>query len=39
MRERAQQLNGAIEIANLLQGGARVSLVFPADKNERMRAE
>ncbi|MBE0625618.1 MAG: GAF domain-containing protein [Burkholderiales bacterium] len=30
MRERAQRLNGAIEIVNLPQGGARVSLVFPA---------
>lgn len=30
MRERAQRLNGAIEIANLPQGGARVRLVFPA---------
>jgi two-component system nitrate/nitrite sensor histidine kinase NarX len=29
MRERAQRLNGAIEIVNLPQGGARVSLVFP----------
>ena len=32
MRERAQRLNGAIEIANLPQGGARVSLVFPAQR-------
>ena len=38
MRERAQQLNGSIEIANLAPGGARVSLVFPADKSERGRA-
>ena len=30
MRERAQRLNGAIQIVNLPQGGARVSLVFPA---------
>src|SRR5487761_2325526 len=30
MRERAQRLNGSIEIVNLPQGGARVSLVFPA---------
>ncbi len=30
MRERAQRLNGTIEITNLPQGGARVSLVFPA---------
>jgi two-component system nitrate/nitrite sensor histidine kinase NarX len=30
MRERAQRLNGAIEISNLPQGGARVSLVFAA---------
>ena len=30
MRERAQRLNGAIEIVNLPQGGARVRLVFPA---------
>jgi two-component system nitrate/nitrite sensor histidine kinase NarX len=29
MRERAQRLGGAIEIVNLPQGGARVSLVFP----------
>ncbi len=32
MRERAQRLNGAIEIANLPQGGARVRLVFPAQR-------
>lgn len=32
MRERAQRLNGAIEIVNLPQGGARVSLVFPAQR-------
>jgi len=32
MRERAQRLNGAIEIVNLPQGGARVSLVFPAER-------
>ena len=30
MRERAQRLNGTIEISNLPQGGARVSLVFSA---------
>jgi two-component system nitrate/nitrite sensor histidine kinase NarX len=30
MRERAQQLDGRIEISNLPQGGARVSLVFSA---------
>jgi two-component system, NarL family, nitrate/nitrite sensor histidine kinase NarX len=30
MRERAQRLNGTIEIVNLPQGGARVTLVFPA---------
>jgi two-component system nitrate/nitrite sensor histidine kinase NarX len=30
MRERAQQLEGRIEISNLPQGGARVSLVFSA---------
>jgi two-component system nitrate/nitrite sensor histidine kinase NarX len=30
MRERAQRLNGALEIVNLPQGGARVRLVFPA---------
>lgn len=35
MRERAQQLNGSIAIANLPQGGARVSLVFPAARSER----
>jgi len=29
MRERAQQLNGSIEIANLPEGGARVRLTFP----------
>jgi two-component system, NarL family, nitrate/nitrite sensor histidine kinase NarX len=29
MRERAQQLNGTIEIANLPEGGARVRLSFP----------
>ena len=29
MRERAQQLNGTIEIANLPEGGARVRLAFP----------
>ncbi len=29
IRERAQQLNGTIEIANLPQGGARVRLAFP----------
>lgn len=33
MRERAQQLNGAIEITNLPQGGARVRLVFPARRS------
>jgi two-component system, NarL family, nitrate/nitrite sensor histidine kinase NarX len=32
MRERAQRLNGAIEIVNLPKGGARVSLVFPAQR-------
>ena len=32
MRERAQRLDGAIEIINLPQGGARVSLVFPAQR-------
>lgn len=32
MRERAQRLNGTIEIVNLPQGGARVSLVFPAER-------
>ena len=32
MRERAQRLNGTIEIVNLPQGGARVSLVFPAQR-------
>jgi two-component system nitrate/nitrite sensor histidine kinase NarX len=32
MRERAQRLNGAIEIVNLPQGGARVSQVFPAQR-------
>jgi two-component system nitrate/nitrite sensor histidine kinase NarX len=32
MRERAQRLNGTIEIVNLPRGGARVSLVFPAQK-------
>lgn len=32
MRERAQRLNGAIEIVNLPLGGARVSLVFPAQR-------
>jgi two-component system nitrate/nitrite sensor histidine kinase NarX len=32
MRERAQRLNGSIEIVNLPQGGARVSLVFPAQR-------
>ena len=32
MRERAQRLNGSIEIVNLAQGGARVSLVFPAQR-------
>ena len=37
MRERAQQLNGAIAIANVEGGGARVSLVFPADKSQRVR--
>ena len=30
--ERAQRLNGTIEIVNLPRGGARVSLVFPAQK-------
>ncbi len=30
MRERAQRLNGRIEISNLPQGGARVSLAFSA---------
>ena len=30
MRERAQRLDGRIEISNLPQGGARVSLVFSA---------
>ena len=30
MRERAEHLDGHIEIANLPQGGARVRLVFPA---------
>lgn len=30
MRERAQRLSGRLEIANLPQGGARVTLVFPA---------
>ncbi len=29
MRERAQQLHGTIEIANLPEGGARVRLAFP----------
>jgi len=38
MRERAQQLNGAIAIANIERGGASVSLVFPADKSQRVRA-
>jgi two-component system nitrate/nitrite sensor histidine kinase NarX len=32
LRERAQRLNGAIEIVNLAQGGARVTLVFPAQR-------
>ena len=35
MRERAQQLNGTIEIANLVRGGGRVSLVFPVDPGAR----
>ena len=33
MRERAQRLSGAIEITNLPQGGARVTLVFPARRD------
>ena len=32
MRERAQHLDGRIEISNLPQGGARVSLVFSAQR-------
>jgi two-component system nitrate/nitrite sensor histidine kinase NarX len=32
MRERAQRLSGSIEIVNLPQGGARVSLVFPVQR-------
>jgi len=32
MRERAQRLDGRIEISNLPQGGARVSLVFSAQR-------
>ena len=32
MRERAQHLDGRIEISNLPQGGARVSLVFSAPR-------
>jgi nitrate/nitrite-specific signal transduction histidine kinase len=32
MRERAQRLDGRIEISNLPQGGARVSLVFAAQR-------
>jgi two-component system nitrate/nitrite sensor histidine kinase NarX len=32
MRERAQRLDGAIEISNLPEGGARVSLVFSAKR-------
>ncbi len=35
MRERAQRLNGAIEIVNLPEGGARVSLVFPAQRDTK----
>ena len=35
MRERAQQLAGRIEIANLPGGGARVRLAFPADPAAR----
>jgi two-component system nitrate/nitrite sensor histidine kinase NarX len=35
MRERAQRLNGRIEIANLPDRGARVRLVFPADPAQR----
>jgi nitrate/nitrite-specific signal transduction histidine kinase len=35
MRERAQRLNGAIQIVNLPQGGARVSLVFPARREAK----
>jgi two-component system nitrate/nitrite sensor histidine kinase NarX len=36
MRERAQRLNGRIEIANLPGRGARVRLVFPADPAQRV---
>ena len=32
MRERAQRLNGTIDIGELPQGGTRVSLVFPGSK-------
>lgn len=34
MRERAQRLNGTIEIVNLPHGGARVTLVFPAQRGD-----
>jgi two-component system nitrate/nitrite sensor histidine kinase NarX len=38
MRERAQRLAGRLEIANLPQGGARVTLVFPALAAQRAAA-
>jgi two-component system, NarL family, nitrate/nitrite sensor histidine kinase NarX len=34
MRERAQRLRGRIEITNLVQGGARVRLVFPVPRKK-----